>query len=287
MFHPNPIIIIGAPRSGTKILRDLLIYNNSDLVGVPYELERVWLKGEKDKSCDELDVKNITLKKTKYVQQAYLRISKGKPGIRVVDKTVANSLRMGYVRSIFPNCQFIHICRDGRDAISSLREMWISPLETSQLSIELFKHMSLEDIIYFAYEQIRFYFQKYLGPKGYVRSWGPRFKDMKNYVRRYSLIEVCAYQWKKCINAILDYSKKLTKRDYLLVRYEDLVRFPEAEINKISNFLNLKNKNKMIEYAHKKFYDKDIGRWRYSLSKNELDLIYPIIKDEMCKLSYF
>lgn len=49
------------------------------------------------------------------------------PG-RMVEKTPANAVRLPFINSVYPDCYFVHVVRDGRHTVASLvaRKVWLS-----------------------------------------------------------------------------------------------------------------------------------------------------------------
>ena len=47
----------------------------------------------------------------------------------VVEKTCANSLRMGFVRAVLPDAKYVLITRDGIDAAASAMVRWNAPFD--------------------------------------------------------------------------------------------------------------------------------------------------------------
>ena len=70
----NPIFIIGAPRSGTNILRDTLTSNKKFVTWDCDEINYIWRYNSIFKKSDELKVKNITLKKRNYIRSRFKNI---------------------------------------------------------------------------------------------------------------------------------------------------------------------------------------------------------------------
>jgi hypothetical protein len=153
--HPMPIII-GAPRSGTTLLR-LMLDAHSELAIPPetgFLTLGAQLKGRGDKlrerffravinhpepapSWPDFEIPEETFWQalteiTPFTvcegYRAFYRLYAarlGKP--RWGDKTPIYCLSLDAIRRVLPEARFIHIIRDGRDVALSLREMWFSP----------------------------------------------------------------------------------------------------------------------------------------------------------------
>lgn len=215
-LKPMPVIV-GAPRSGTTLLR-FMLDAHSDLAIPP---ETAFLR-----LGPELVERNVTV-------DEFFRAIVGFPatapawrdfGIaeeafrealaQLVPFTVADGFRTFYrlyasrfhksrwgdktplyckaielIRQVLPEAQFIHIIRDGRDAALSLRKMWFSPGHD---------------------------------------------------------IETQAAYWRDCVRAARGAGHGRT--DYLELRYEALVERPEAVLQETCRFIDLDYQETMLDY---------------------------------------
>lgn len=117
----------GAPRSGTTLLRNLLIANSA-LVGTDRESSGLI----RFRDFSTFSIGELTDDKWQHL----LAQSDGLPnlfdnlaaefitlknGIRFVDKVNVTNWRLRYMRRFFPRAKFINIIRDGRDTFCSAR----------------------------------------------------------------------------------------------------------------------------------------------------------------------
>lgn len=117
------VFLIGAARSGTKMLRTLLEQSNSVAV-IPYDINYIWKYGNYEIEHDEL--KNIEISKNteKFIKNYIIKQQKKMKKPILVEKTVSNCLRVEYIKKIFPNAKIIHLYRDGRDVALSAKHRW-------------------------------------------------------------------------------------------------------------------------------------------------------------------
>ncbi|MFO7608153.1 MAG: sulfotransferase, partial [Candidatus Krumholzibacteriia bacterium] len=120
----GPVVIIGAARSGTKILRSMLAAHPS-LSAVPFDINYVWMARHQGRRDDELVAADATPAACRFIRE-YLG-NFAAPGTRVVEKTVGNTLRVPFVDRVFPDAVYIHLVRDGRDVAASARVQWRKP----------------------------------------------------------------------------------------------------------------------------------------------------------------
>jgi hypothetical protein len=109
--------IIGCARSGTSILGELIASHPE--VKYIFEASHIWeLGGLGENESHRLTAQAATPQVKEQIR-AWFEIQAGDANI-VVEKNPRNSLRVPYVKEIFPEAKFIHIVRDGRDVACSL-----------------------------------------------------------------------------------------------------------------------------------------------------------------------
>jgi hypothetical protein len=153
---PAMPIIVGAPRSGTTLLR-FMLDAHSDLA-IPPETgflplsEKLRVKGDKLRKKFFESVVNHPLAQPCWPDfeipketfwralseitpfsvtegfRAFYRLYANRHGkTRWGDKTPIYCQHLNTIRKVLPEARFIHIIRDGRDVSLSLRQMWFSP----------------------------------------------------------------------------------------------------------------------------------------------------------------
>jgi|GEM_PF-5377703 len=130
----TPLIIIGAPRSGTNALRDALT-SLPDLATWPCdEINPIWRHGNLNSPHDALTPAQATPQVRRFIRRAFERLwqDQGKPAV-VVEKTCANCLRVPFIDAILPEARFIHITRNGLDVAASAAKRWQGQLEVPGL----------------------------------------------------------------------------------------------------------------------------------------------------------
>jgi hypothetical protein len=127
----NPVVIGGCARSGTSLLR-VMIDSHPNIYCGP-ETGLLYLKTLSSKkilglskkfNIPEKQIQRLKKQTSSYIQFiesffTLLRELEGKP--RWGEKSPANILHLDRIYQHFPNSQFIHIIRDGRDTASSLK----------------------------------------------------------------------------------------------------------------------------------------------------------------------
>jgi hypothetical protein len=214
---PMPVIV-GAPRSGTTLLRVMLDAHPE--LAIPPETGFLTLGPKFRGTGDELrqqffrGITNFPHEASAWPdfqlseESFWLTLSQIEPftiseGYRAFyrmyagrfdkprwgDKTPLYCMDIKTIRNLLPEARFIHLIRDGRDVALSLRRMWFAP-----------------------------------------------GKD----------IETLAGYWRKCV--LTARKAGLNHSDYLEVRYEDLVLNTPETLKQISLFVDLDYDEKMLSY---------------------------------------
>ena len=145
----SPIIIIGAARSGTNMLRDLLVQLPQYTTWQCDEINYIWRHGNRDYPHEEFTREMATPAVKCYMQHAIEKINKKEPQATVVEKTCATSLRCGFADEIFPNARFVHIYRDGRAVAASAALRWNASLEPLYL-LKKARFVPPSDVLFYA-----------------------------------------------------------------------------------------------------------------------------------------
>jgi hypothetical protein len=211
-------IIVGAPRSGTTLLRFML--DSHPELAIPPEtgflsiadrftgsgdaLRRAFFDGVRmfppdapgwndfGLSADEFWTTLQAIEPFSVADgyRAFYRSYAARAGKkRWGDKTPMYCLHLSTIEAVLPEARFIHLVRDGRDVALSLRDMWFSP--------------------------------------GHG-------------------IEVQAEHWRRCVSTAREHGAAC--RRYLEVRYEELVRDPEPVLRAVCAFIDLPSAPEMQDY---------------------------------------
>ena len=263
-----PIFIVGAPRSGTNIFYRTLALH-PDLAWIsnitkkipsslwliriimlfrddhrPTEANNVWQKfiGNDHEALGRDDVTAAAGKYLRTVVQNNLRIF-NKP--RFVNKCPGNSVRIEFLKEIFPDAIFIHIIRDGRAVGYSIMR---SRLEHSG-----------------AYWSVK--------PPG----WRELLK--------LPMVDACALQWQMTVKAILQSAKKLPRKQYLAIKYEDLVARPVEIFKQVAEKCDLVWQEDLLQTITAGMNNRNF-KWRSEMSDEDQNTLNTLLEKFLKQLGY-
>ncbi|RKX23893.1 MAG: hypothetical protein DRP47_12175, partial [Candidatus Zixiibacteriota bacterium] len=114
--------IVGSPRSGTTILQEILGIHPQ--IGHFYEPYYIWYFHVKDQTTDYIPGGAISQKETKWIRNKFILFGKLLGKNFVLDKLPEHSFNLPILTKVFPNAKIIHIIRDGRDVVLSIKKEW-------------------------------------------------------------------------------------------------------------------------------------------------------------------
>lgn len=131
--------------------------------------------------------------------------------------------------SFFPDAKFVHLTRDGRDCALSM-----SKHHTFRLAIiqNMIKQKTGIDPYYDQYDAESLY--EKLGP---LSTFLPESFDVEAYKRFNIPLEQFGAYWTSQIMYGVPYLKKLPEKQFLWMKYEDLIERPDEELLKLMQFI--------------------------------------------------
>lgn len=285
-----PVIIIGAPRSGTNILRDTLCKIPNFGTWSCDEINPIWRHGNISHPHDRFYSGMATKKVIRFLRHNFIQTWKrvGKPKF-LVEKTCANSLRVPFIAKILPEARFIFIVRDGVDVVVSARKRWRGEMELNPLLYYWGKirHTPMLDLPLYGMKFIQARMSMMFGFSGHLSFWGPRYPGMDEDIRTLSLDEVCARQWVACVEEADRELRTLGPDRVCNVAYEDLALSPEAQIARIGKFLGLDLDGGTIAEACGPVTRNSVGVGRQSLREEDHDhRLFEIMTPTLAKFGY-
>jgi len=281
------VIIIGAARSGTKVLRDVLAASPA-IAAVPYDINFAWRIGNQGAQDDVLDETAYDANARIRLRRAVYRAAKLRPGSDriLLEKTVSNALRIPFVRQVFPEARFIHLIRDGRDVVESSMRMWQAPLDNKYLLRKL-KYVPWSNIGYigwFVRNRLRRFASRPGRGQDVNAIWGPRYSGIEGDLASLSLARVCARQWRRCVESATRDLGGLASGEVLEVRYEDLVR-DENVVARVAEFAGVSDVSPVVKKYTETIRGDLGGRWR-QLDEADMAEINDEIEKTLIDLGY-
>ena len=222
------VVVIGAPRSGTNMLRDVLTSLRGFTTWDCDEINLTWRHGNRDHPDDELTPAHATPRVRRYVDSQFERV-RGSGGGRVVEKTCANSLRVEFVHAVRPAAHYVQIVRDGYDAAPSAVERWHAPFDARYTAKKL-RYAPPGDV---AHQGVRFVRDRWRKRRDREAGtgqgwWGPKPHDWRELTRTLPLDEISLTQWVRCVDLAEQGLAGIPAEQVHRVRYEEFVADPTA-----------------------------------------------------------
>ncbi len=226
----QPLFIVSAPRAGSTLLFETLSRfpqlwttakeSHETIEGIP-ELHPAARNYSSNclTAADATPEIALTLKErfTEQLQnrqsQLFLDIpTEQRPqSVRFLEKTPKNSLRIPFLKAIFPEARFIYLYRDPKQNVSSIIEGWRSRR-------------------FVAYRQV---------PGWPFQEWSFLLAPGWSSLEDSSIATIATHQWKSANSYIMNDLKKIPAKDWCFVRYSDLVADPKKIVSRISKFAQL------------------------------------------------
>jgi hypothetical protein len=279
------IIIIGAPRSGTNMLRDILASFEGVATWPCDEINYIWRHGNVRYPSDEIPLGNSTLFIRNYINQRFSQIQKKYSAKYIVEKTCANSLRVPFVDAVIPNAKYIFIYRDGIDATVSAKERWTAKLDVPYL-LEKVKFVPKMDLPYYGLRYLWARIYQLFSREKRVAFWGPALDQMDSLLKKHTLNEVCALQWQRCIDKSEQAFASMPADKVVRVRYENFVRDPVGELSCILKFMGLDFQPDELAQAVEGVSSHSVGKGRKALGEEEVENLEELVGNTLKRYDY-
>jgi hypothetical protein len=256
----RPIFVIGAPRSGTTFLGECV----GALPEISYHFEPVATKvasrfvytGEWGRLRARLFFRSV---------YAWLLRIHGDGDLRFAEKTPQSCFIVDFLARTFPDAQFLHIVRDGRDAaVSYSKQPWLSAAAAKSG----------------VYEPGGYPY----GP--YARHWVEPERVVE--FESTSDIHRCIWAWRRFTESALSGLSKLDATRQLELRYEEFVRDPDHGSARILDFLGVGFEASREAFVGQARHGRpaSIGRWREELTADDLELVNAEAGELLLRLGY-
>lgn len=280
------IVIIGAPRSGTNMLRNVLTSLPGMATWPCDEINYVWRYGNAKFPTDEFthdmarkEVRNYIFRQFEWVVQKYRSDT-------VVEKTCANSLRVNFVNSVLPEAKYIFIRRNGIDAAASATKRWKATLDIPYLARKV-RFVPIKDLPIYGVDYLKNRLHKIIySNEGRLSVWGPKIEGIHDILRSYTLEEVCALQWKRCVDKAEEGLSKIVKTKRVEVAYEQFVANPRHELKLILDHFGYKYPDSVIANSVSDVSTNNVGKGKTDFSEEITKKVLFHIKETLNRHGY-
>jgi hypothetical protein len=279
------VIILGAARSGTKYLRDVLA-TAPNAACVPYDINYIWRFGSEGHLNDALPASLVTDSKARFIRAQVHRLAAIDPSAPTVvfEKTVGSTLRVPFVDAVFPEAKFIHLVRDGRAVTESAMRQWQEPMNWRRL-FEKARGLPLQNLGYAGWFATNFAKGLFSG-RGGGRVWGPRYPGIDEDVARgRDLAEICAEQWRASVAAAREGLRAIPVERQITIRYDALVGGTDA-LGNVAEFCGLENVDDVLQAHRARVIAKADDKWRTALSAGQKAKVEAIVAPLQRELGY-
>ena len=288
-FNQNlalPIFVVGAPRSGTSLTAKILGSHAAIFyAGESNYFEDIWTRRNEIGSLEQEISLLIAVERVLnlYERFDFAHVQK------LVDTLITPEKLISRVNNI------------GRN-YGSLYLSFISLLAESQGKTNFCdctpKHLYYLDTIFSYFPNA-----KVIGcvrdPRDFLSSykhyWNITLSKEKNRVRTLYNPIITSILWRSSINALISYSNSEWADKIILLKYEDLVAHPKTEVIRICNFLEIDFTAELLQIAEHNssfgsqasgIFTSSVGRWRSSLTSEEIWFSQTISKSESNSFGY-
>jgi hypothetical protein len=281
----EPVIIIGAPRSGTNMLRDIMVMIPGVGTWPCDEINYIWRHGNVGYPSDEFTPEMATPKVQAYIRRKFDKLATSRDLDTVVEKTCANSLRVGFVARVVPGAKYVFIVRDGMDVIGSALERWHASLDMPYI-LRKARYVPLNDLPYYATRYLMNHVHRFFSRQKRLAFWGPAIDNIEELTKRHSLSEICALQWKSCVdNAERDF--RAIPDEYIhRVKYEEFVSDPVSEFERLAAFVGKEVPDSVYEYLRTNVRSNSVGKGRKSIGEDSIASLRGLIADTLARYKY-
>lgn len=279
------VVILGAPRSGTNMLRDVLTSFDGFGTWPCDEINYIWRHGTIRYPSDEIPASRATPAVGRYIRARFDDIRRSQSTPVVIEKTCANCLRVPFVSKVLPNARYVYIYRDGIDATGSAKLRWTAKLDVPYI-LEKLRFVPFIDIPYYGLRYLWIRVYRFFSQEKRLAFWGPRFDGMEEVLESHTLNEICALQWQRCVLKAENDLLSIDQDQVIRVCYEDFVTNPVSELTKILGFLGYEVPLESVRESVATVSDRSLGKGRNALGKEEVKNLEVLIAEGLRRYGY-
>jgi hypothetical protein len=280
-FDFTPVVILGAARSGTNMLRDVLCRLPGAATWPCDEINPIWRHGNLRHPDDAFPAAFARPEVRAFIRGRFARQARRTGASWLVEKTCANTLRVGFVDAVLPEARYLHISREGLDAVGSAMKRWGADLNLGY-TLRKARYVPPSDLPHylggFLANRLSRAFSG--GGERRLRTWGPRFPGMEEVARERPLAELCAHQWRACEEHTHEQLAAVPAARRHALRYEEVVADPEAALAGIRAFLGADWSAEAMQAAVAGVRRDSVGKGKTAFSDEEVAALERILEPE-------
>lgn len=281
----QPIIIVGAPRSGTNMLRDIVCHFQGVSTWPCDEINYIWRYGNANYASDELPSELACNKVKQYITCQFDWVAKYYEADFVIEKTCANSLRIPFVNRVVPGAKYIYIYRDGIDATGSAKLRWTAKLDIPYI-VKKVRFVPLTDLPYYGARYFWSRVYRLFSSEKRLSYWGPALDNMDDILKKHTLDEVCALQWQRCVEKAEAAFADMPREQVIRVCYENFVRNPKEELARILAFMGIEVPENKIVQAVSCVSSKSLSKGRQALGNEKVTNLEALVRETLDRYGY-
>ena len=257
-FNFQPVIIIGAARSGTNMVRDLLTQIPHVATWPCDEINYVWRHGNASFPTDELRPDLVTPRIKRFIRNRFAHLAAETGAHWVVEKTCANSLRVDFVREVLPEAKFVFLVRSGLDVAISADKRWHAPLDLAYVMKKAWQ-IPLQDVPYYAARYLAHRVRRLTSQENRLPTWGPRFAGLDDSVQLDPSLHTCLQQWKVCVESASRALATLPRSQVHFLRYEEFVAHPKRHLKSLCKAVGISCKGGTLRELASQVFESSVG----------------------------
>ncbi|MBE0566714.1 MAG: sulfotransferase [Krumholzibacteria bacterium] len=266
------------------MLRDVLTASPGFVTWPCDEIPYVWRHGNRAHPDDEFTREMARPAVRAFIRREFDHLG-GRGGARVVEKTCANALRVRFVDEVLPDARFLVIVRHGMDAAASAMLRWRSGFDL-RYSLAKARWVPAGDLPYYAGRYLLNRLRRLSAGDRRLAVWGPVFAGMRDLPRDLPLAELSARQWRRCVERTDEDLAAIDPRRVHVVRYEDFVAAPAAELARILAFLGADADPRAVATACAGVRGGSVGKALHSLPAADKAIIARVCSPLLARHGY-